>query len=208
MKAIVLMTLILTCRSSLFATNTLPDFKLIKSEDGVALYERWIRHNGNTVRELKIVFATFRVGVPELAALLKDASKGNKWNVKAAQYKIKNGENEYLWYNYIRYELPWPMNDQDCSLQFRASAGAGSITFSSVNNNSYPLQKNVTRIEGVRGQWLVERLRGDSSRVSYQIVTSKSGSVPRWVSDPIVYDNMITTISRFKRLLISNNASK
>ncbi|MCF3108647.1 hypothetical protein LL912_07640 [Niabella sp. CC-SYL272] len=179
------------------------DFKLVKTSDGIALYERWVMHNGNKVRELKVCFNVAAAGVSDVVSLLKDAGKGSSWNVRSSQYKVTKTPDERVWLNYIRYSLPWPMEDQDCSLKYfynttAAATGSHTIYFESVQ---HPRFKNVTRLEGTSGKWVVDQLENRQSRITYQILTNKSGTVPRWISDPIVYDNIITTMVRFKSLL-------
>ncbi|WP_300603302.1 hypothetical protein [Niabella sp.] len=205
MKKILFLWLLLLFSS--FSNAGAPaDFKLVKITNGIMLYERWVMHNGNKVRELKASFDVAEAGLPDVVALLKDAGKGSRWNVRSSQYKVTRTPDEHVWLNYIRYSLPWPMEDQDCSLKYfynasAAAAGAQTIYFESIQHQVYPKFKNVTRLEGTSGKWTVDPLEHRQSRITYQILTNKSGTVPRWVSDPIVYDNIITTMSRFKSLL-------
>ncbi len=37
-------------------------------------------------------------------------------------------------------------------------------------------------------------------KVTYLITTDRSREIPRWVSDPIVHNNLIKTMSKFKTL--------
>ena len=205
MKKIYLL-LLLFLATGLVNASAPDDFKLIKVSNGIALYERWVMHNGNKVRELKLSFEVAGAGAADVVALLKDAGKGNSWNVKSSQYEITQTRDANVWLNYIRYSLPWPMEDQDCSLKYSYSKagtfpGSGTIYFESIRHQVYPQFKNVTRLEGTAGKWVVDQLEHNQSRITYQILTNKSVSVPRWVSDPIVYDNILTTMARFKSLL-------
>ncbi|SDD49161.1 SRPBCC family protein [Niabella drilacis] len=198
--------LLLVLVAGLLSAAPSGDFKLVKISDGIRLYERWVMHNGNKVRELKLSFDVVGAGAADVVALLKDAGKGSRWNVKSSQYKITPTRDENVWLNYIRYSLPWPMEDQDCSLRYSYAKGnpfshSGIIYFESIRHQVYPQFKNVTRLEGTAGRWVVDELAQNQSRITYQILTNKSGSVPRWVSDPIVYDNILTTMARFKSLL-------
>ena len=132
------------------------DFKLVKTVNGISLYERWVPHNGNTVRELKAVFEITGAGLPDIITLLRDADKGNLWNTRASQYKIAGTTDQNTWLNYIRYKLPWPMDDQDCSLKYQAFPVANAIFFESVSHPAYPRIKNVSRLEGTSGKWMIE----------------------------------------------------
>ncbi|ANH80676.1 hypothetical protein A8C56_06515 [Niabella ginsenosidivorans] len=196
--AIALTALLFICKAAV--AN---DFRLVKTANGVSLYERWVPHNGHTVRELKAAFEAPGVGLPDIIRLLKDADKGSVWNTRASQYKITRTKNNNIWLNYIRYKLPWPMDDQDCSLKFEAYPGSNSISFESVLHPVYPRLKNVSRLEGTSGSWMIENSANNKVRITYQILTNKSTDVPRWISDLIVYDQIITMLSKFK-ILLSN----
>lgn len=203
-KILFLMQLIFCC--GLLSAAPSGDFKMVKTSNGIALYERWVMHNGNKVRELKVSFVVAGAGLTDVVALLKDAQKGSRWNVKSSAYKITPTRDVHVWLNYIRYSLPWPMEDQDCSLKYfyhaaPVPARSNTIYFESVRHQVYPPLKNVTRLEGTSGKWIIDQLDRNQSRITYQILTNKSVTVPRWVSDPIVYDNMLTTMFRFKSLL-------
>ncbi|MGJ7029882.1 hypothetical protein [Niabella hirudinis] len=205
MKKIYLL-LLLFLATGLLKASPSGEFKLVKASNGITLYERWVMHNGNEVRELKLSFEVAGASAADVVALLKDAGKGSRWNVKSSQYKITPTRDENVWLNYIRYSLPWPMDDQDCSLRYSYTKGntfsrSGTIYFESTRHQVYPQFKNVTRLEGTAGKWVVDQLERNQSRITYQILTNKSVSVPRWVSDPIVYDNILTTMARFKSLL-------
>ncbi|MBO9593501.1 MAG: hypothetical protein J7599_11385 [Niabella sp.] len=205
MKKILFLWLLILVGSFLNAAAP-ADFKWVKTSNGIMLYERWVMHNGNKVRELKVCFDVPGAGLSDVVGLLKDAGKGSSWNVRSSQYKVTKTPDEHVWLNYIRYSLPWPMEDQDCSLKYfynatTGTAGAHTIYFESIQHQVYPRFKNVTRLEGTSGKWTVDQLENGPSRITYQILTNKSGTVPRWVSDPIVYDNILTTMARFKSLL-------
>lgn len=181
------------------------DFKLIQSQQNIALYERWVQHNGNNVRELKAIFTVKTSGAANVIQLLKDAGKGNVWNPNASAYKIRALQNT-SWLTYIRYKTPFPMDDQDCCLKYSYTDAdinkpACSIYFESMASSNYPIKNDVTRITGIKGQWLIENKGNGTAKITYQIVSDKSASVPRWVSDPIIHNNLFTTISGFKKLL-------
>lgn len=187
-------------------TASAADFELVKKEQNIALYERWINHNGNTVRELKVDFIARAVSAENVIALLKDPVKGTQWNKNAKSFKVAYTLNDAAWLTYTRYKIPWPMNDQDCSLKYyfnksELNRTLCNIYFESVKTEKFPVIDNVTRITGTRGKWVVEKAREGSIKITYQVVTDKSASVPRWISDPVIHENIFKTIAAFKKLL-------
>lgn len=182
------------------------DFELVKAERNISLYERWVKHNGNNVRELKADFIVKAASAADVVALLKNPAQGARWNANAKKYKIAYTGNDAVWLAYIRYKIPWPMDDQDCSLQysFNRSDLDGRvcvISFRGVDTHKFPVEKNVTRITGTSGKWVVEKINNGDIKITYQIVTDKSATVPRWISDPIIHDNLFKTIEAFRTLL-------
>ncbi|GAB3421696.1 SRPBCC family protein [Niabella aquatica] len=182
------------------------DFKLVKNESNINLYERWVPHNGNTVRELKADFVVRTPSADAVIALLKDPDKGAKWNTHARTVKIAVTKNETVWYTYVRYKMPWPMNDQDCGLKYffnknDVSKAICPVYFEEAGVMQFPAIKNVNRITGTRGKWVLEKIKNGHLRVTYQIITDKSISVPRWIADPIIHDNLFTTMAAFRELL-------
>lgn len=182
------------------------DFELVKADRNISLYERWVKHNGNTVRELKADFFVKAASAQDVVALLKNPAKGPRWNTNAKSYKIAYTTNDAVWLTYVRYKIPWPMDDQDCSLKYSFNKRdlnnpVCNIYFEGILTEKFPVVKNVTRITGTRGKWVVEKVNNGSLKITYQIVTDKSASVPRWVSDPIIHDNLFKTITEFRKLL-------
>ena len=186
------------------------DFKLVKTVNGISLYERWVPHNGNTVRELKAVFEITGAGLPDIITLLRDADKGNLWNTRASQYKIAGTTDQNTWLNYIRYKLPWPMDDQDCCLlyHYREAAAKGEtaeVEFLSTTDHRFPRLPKTTRITGTKGKWQMEPQAAGQLKITYTVTTDRSKTIPRWVSDPIIHDNLFRTMTKFKSLLENNH---
>lgn len=182
------------------------DFTLVKKQASIALYERWIQHNNNPVRELKVEFVTRTISLNRLLQLLQDESKGKQWNRNAIQYKVAHQGNAPSWLLYIRYNLPWPLSDQDCCLRYSMPAAnnnhiSSEIFFESSTDPRFTEKAQVTRLTGVKGKWVLEPLNAQTCRVTYFIATNRSSSIPRWVSDPLVYNNLLQSMSSFKTLL-------
>lgn len=192
------------CIPSLFSDTS--DFKLVKQDNAIALYERWIPGaGGENVREIKAVFVV-KTAVPSVIGLFKNQARGMEWNTNASDYKIAAASNAQHWITYIKYDIPWPMDDQDCCLlyQYHEPAGEGGATeiiFESTADSRFPLCNKTTRITGTRGKWIMEPATGGQMKITYMVTTDRSKKIPRWVSDPIIHDNLFRTMTRFKSLL-------
>lgn len=179
------------------------DYKLVKKSGLVSLYEKWITAmNGEQAREIKIVFHV-NASPEQAVALLKDQSKGSKWNKRADIYNILAGANDNSWFSYVRYDLPWPVGDQDCCLQYsmKTLPTATEVLFQSVTHTQFPLKKGVGRISGTRGKWLFEKGDGAKMKVTYIVSANRNSKLPRVITDPLVRDNMIESMDLFTSLL-------
>ncbi len=195
----------------LFADNTVTsDFKMIKQQNSISLYERWIKHNGNEVRELKAEFEIRSTSIQSILSLLKNGSRGTEWNNNSKTYQVSLTKEEHVWITYICYGIPWPMDDQDCCLRYSyepaaLTASSFAISFESTNYPAFPVKKDVTRITGTKGKWSIENTGNGNFKIAYQVATDKSSSIPRWISDPLVYNNLLKTIASFRSILENKN---
>lgn len=196
---------ILIALSSLFMTAGSPapaigDYKIVKQDKVVTLYERWIQNgSGEKVRELKANFDV-RSSTAKLVALLQNQYLGIKWTPHAKEYKVSATKKSNQWINYVKYSMPWPFDDQDCCLLFSVD-NANQVSFSSVFSDNFPLKKNITRINNANGKWVMQDKGNGLLNITYTISTAKSKKVPAWISDPIVRNNMVETMKAFKKTL-------
>jgi hypothetical protein len=181
------------------------EYKLIKQQGNTSLYERWIPHPGEDVRELKAVF-TVNAGIDKIISLLQNQQLGMQWNKNASRYKIVRSGKSNEWITYIRYDMPMMMDDQECCLSYTVSNlssnnGTGYVvTFSSTTSALFPVHDGIKRITGIRGKWLLERIDDNKVSVTYIISSDRNKNIPRFVSDPIIRDNLFKTMNNFKSL--------
>lgn len=182
------------------------DFKLVKQQGAIALYERWVTQpNQEQVREIKAVFRV-QSSIPTMVNVFKDQREGKTWNTNAKSYSVLNGPDQNVWITYIKYSVPWPMDDQDCCLSYQllnpAPGGTmAEILFESTTHSSFPESQNTNRITGTKGKWIMQQEAGGKMLVTYLVRTDRNKKIPRWVSDPVVHSNLFKTISNLKMLL-------
>lgn len=177
------------------------NFTLVMNEKGISLYEKWVDiGNNRKARELKAVFTVTCTQAAALA-LLQDESKGTSWNANASSFAIKDNIGSG-WVNYIEYDLPWPMDNQDCVLKHNKTAGTANleVSFASTEHTAFPQKKNTNRIPDIKGKWVFVTDAGNQ-KVEYYITTSPSATMPRSITDPVVRNNLVKSMSSFKTLL-------
>lgn len=202
---ILLILVILLFQIPCHGADTTDEFKLVKYQNSVALYERWVQHNGEEVRELKAEFTIKAQDKEAFIQLLRDEKKGLAWNANVINYRVLPGKTSRQWMVYLKYDIPWPLNDNDCLLSFsyanpEPDEKVTEILFSSTESSHFPVTEGVNRITGTKGKWILEDI-GGSFKVTYFIATDRSRTIPRWISDPLIHDNLCRTMTAFKRLL-------
>jgi hypothetical protein len=180
------------------------NFVLVKEDNGIAIYERWYEVRPDLqAREIK---ATFRANAQPHAAvaLLRNESKGRMWNKNTESYRILH-QDDNIWFGYIQYDLPWPVSNQDCVLQYSQNLRGNSlhIEFKETDHPAFPIQKRIHRIPQINGRWIfTEGEQGIS--VEYYITTTPSATLPTWLTDPIIRNNLIETLQVFRKILEGN----
>lgn len=178
------------------------EFTLVKTSGDIALYERWISPEPNqSARQVKATF-TLRASPAAAVALLKDGSRGRMWNKNTNSYKVVDVSRN-SWVGYIQYDLPWPVSNQDCVLQYQATGHSDSlvISFEGTQHDRFPERKRVQRIAEIQGKWVFTKVADGEVLVEYYITTHPSKSLPKWIADPIIRNNLIETLDSFRTML-------
>ena len=187
--------------------NSNPDtanFVLVKKNNGISLYERWYSINASQqAREIKATF-TIKTDPYTAVALIKDESRGKQWNKNTQSYKVLS-QNDHIWFGYIQYDLPWPVSNQDCVLRYNQnhSGNVLHVEFENTDHPSFPVRKKIQRIPEINGRWIFTKTN-DGVAVEYYISTTPSNTLPTWLTDPIIRNNLIETLQVFRSILESN----
>ena len=135
--------------------------------------------------------------------MLKNASRGKDWNKNAVAFNtVLQPDNS--WITYIRYRIPWPFDDQDVCLQYHVIPGnktTHEVHFQSIASEHFPVNKNVTRVAGAKGKWVFKKSSDGKTEIVYTIATEKSSQVPRWVSDPLVHNNLLDAMDALRKIV-------
>jgi hypothetical protein len=176
-----------------------PPFQLVNQEGTITLYERWIKTGGAEVRELKAVFEV-HAPLERVLPLLQDKSPDHGWDYGADHHVMNSLPGQSGWQVYMRYDMPWPMHDQDCLLSFQPhqiSDRMLQIPFRSMRDNRFPESNTRDRISGVRGQWTIVSEGNGRLKITYQVSSDRSKKIPRWVSDPVVHAHLLESLHSF-----------
>jgi len=180
------------------------DFKLIKQDKNINIYARWIRvDDTRSARQLKAEF-TVNASFTKIFTLIKDDKRTTQWMKNTKSYYIITSVNQNTWYSYVQFSVPWPFNNQDCIIKYEVPApNAFSkyvIRFSGVPDY-LPEYKKVTRISHMEGVWRLLYLGKNSTKIEYEIFSKQAPSFPRWITDPIIQNNLISTMDAFRTMV-------
>ena len=182
-------------------------FELIKKEDQISIFERWINYpNANSTTQAREVKGEFTISNNVYAALklIRNEEKIQIWQTHVSEFKVYLQSDTMTWYEYSYHDIPWPVTDQDHYLKYKMSVIKPNeqlfVTFESAENKDLaPVREDVDRM-GLTGSWKFEKLPGKKIKVTYRII-SKPSSIPRLFTDPVIRRNIMSTIRSYIDIL-------
>lgn len=183
-------------------TGTHDGFELVREDAQIFVYERWVTFPKSdppvTAREVKTEFYT-KGNIADALALMKDETQIKNWQKHVSEFKVFPGTDS-IWYEYSYHDIPWPVSDQDHFLEYkienpRVSAGL-FITFKSLPNDTLAKsRKGVSRMT-LAGSWYFEEIPDNKIKVTYRIL-SMPGNIPRLFTDPVIRNNLMSTVEAY-----------
>ncbi|HYF70227.1 MAG TPA: hypothetical protein VD884_18940 [Ohtaekwangia sp.] len=191
------------------AAQSKEDFTLVKKDGNISIYERWITFPKSDppidAREVKGEFYfnnTIYAGIK----LLQNEAVVKQWQNHVSEFKVYPLKDTTTWLEYSYHDIPWPVSDQDHFLAYKIVSiknGKVFIAFESkVDEKRAPLRKSVTRMD-LSGSWTFEQITPTKVKATYRIL-SRPLNIPKWLTDPIIRNNMMTTIKEFITLIEKN----
>jgi hypothetical protein len=182
-------------------------FSLVKEDVDIRIYERWTIFPKSKppvkAREVKSEF-NLKATVRDAVNLLRDEKKIKEWQKHVSEFKVYPKNDTTWWEEYSYHDIPWPVSDQDHFLIYQIQKNSTPdrvfITFETkVNNTLAPVREDVTRMV-LSGSWLIEKTGPKKIKVTYSILSMPS-HIPRMFTDPVIRNNMMSTIKNYIRIL-------
>jgi hypothetical protein len=189
-------SLIVSVPGFLAAQETEAEYEVVRQDEKITLYERWTFFPGSKVnsRQIKGIFQT-TASLDKMFTAITHEAKIKEWQSHIIEHKYIP-KNDTSWHTYSLYDIPWPLTDQDYLLSYTLKERTENrmvLSFQySVNEKLAPLKEDVDRMPTI-GQWVFEKLTNGNTQVTY-IATSKPVSYPRFITDRIVRNNMMSTM--------------
>jgi hypothetical protein len=173
-------------------------YKLVMESEGVCIYEYWYNYHKTTpARGLKVTYkleGSLRVVLNSL----QDERLVKQWN-KNVSTSIISLQNDEKWIGYMHYQMPWPVQDQDCVLLYNVNEFKSNrleVEFITTTHEGFPPTKSTERMNFVKGKWIFNVV-DNGIELEYYVTTVPNKNLPRWLTDPIVRHNLLSTIHSF-----------
>lgn len=203
----ILLTLVLT-GLAMMSLNAIPprnesDYTFVRTEKNIALSSRDIKLQAKySVREMRAEFVVAG-SAATLFHILSDEKFSLQWMKGVKEYSVISRNNENEWLAYVQYRIPWPLRNQDCVIRYQCKPGENGDGFVLNLNSiadSLPERSGIERITHMSSCWVISQYNDNMCRVEYTVYSEQKPRYPRWVIDPIIQNNLISTLSSLREL--------
>ena len=190
------------------------EFTLVKDVSDIRISTRWIPvTEDRSARQIKAEYIV-NGPVSKVLSILCDDASFVKWMKGTKDYYRVRTVNPGQWYSYIQFGLPWPLRNQDCIIKYEITenTGEGITTVCLTGMPAFlKLFDGVDRIPHMEGSWSFTDLGNNKVGVEYMIFSNQKAKFPRWITDPIIQNNMVETMDAFRSMVherVSNNLTE
>lgn len=195
---LILVFIFLSMASRLIAQTENNGYEIVRQDDKITMYERWVPYPGTTTnsRQIKCVFDV-NTDLTSMYAFIYEEAKINTWQSNILEYTI-TPKNDSVWVAYSYYRIPWPLNNQDYLLTYSLLAKNENqiiLAFDHLEDEKLgTIKKSVDR-RPTKGKWELEKIGKGKTKVTYTI-TSLPLNHPRFITDRLVHNNLMSTINK------------
>lgn len=181
-------------------------YVFIKKSNNISLFYRWIElPDKRKVRELKAEL-DISASPEQIIATLRDEKVALNWLKGASEVKSVGSPGQNLWHTYIQYDIPWPLSNQDCIIRYNLESSNKQYMINMTGLPKYiPEKEGITRIQHLQGSWIIVPTNRNVCKVFYSVFSNQEPTFPRWITDPIIQGNLISTMEAFRTTVEKNN---
>jgi len=176
------------------------EWKLEKEKDGITVYTREV--GGKKIKEFKAE-TIMNTQVPELVAMVVDASTYVDWIDKIENAKIVEVISKDEFYVYTEADVPWPFDNRDIVTLNKVvkdeKTGAVTIEIAAVAGK-VPEKEGVVRMPESGGFWKFTPNKEGKIAVVYQYLADPGGGIPEWLVNAFLVDGPYKTLENMKRI--------
>ena len=194
-------SIILSLISILFVSSNIiaQNWEKKADKDGVVVYTRSVA--GSSFKEFKGE-TTVKSSLNALVALVDDHDAMINWMHNCSESKLLKRLNRTEGYNYTVTKAPWPVTDRDVITKFSLHQDPKTkvvvITLKG-EKDFIPEKSGKVRVSDLKGKWQFEPLGNGNVKVTYQLHTEPSGSIPSSVANAFVVDLPFESLKNLRK---------
>jgi len=174
---------------------------LKKNCDGIKIYAGSVE--GSDVKSVKLE-CILDASLPQLCALLLDASAHHKWiYCTEKSHPVKQlAENEQIYYSEM--DMPFPISNRDIVVHIKLSINPLTrvLTVNGEAVEGYvPLKEDLVRVKMSKIKWTVTPMGADRLHVSYIANVDPAGKLPAWIVNMFITRGPYETFKNVKKLV-------
>lgn len=190
------------CVSPTKTLDGVNNWELRKHDDDVFIYQRWMEAEpGRKAREL---YAEIQVNSTpgQLAQIIRSEKYGTEWLSMADEYKVLRENSDSEWYAYSRFNfLPALRFDLVTRNKMYLNSANHNITIDISGQPDYlPEDEKYRRLSHFEGRWEFASTDDTHTRIRYYMFSKTKPFLPRWVTDPFVFNEMENCVVNVKKI--------
>jgi hypothetical protein len=170
----------------------------VKEEDGIKIYTR--NEAEKSLKSFRGV-ADIKAPAEKVFALMEDINNTDWWDKNLTRIEVLQYEKNKRARYYLVYDLPWPVKDRDLCVEVTINAdplsGEKSITAIPIAG-VIPERNDMVRIKEYSQTWKITPAGNDMAHVILEGYIDPAGSIPDWISNSLIVDSPLKSISGVK----------
>lgn len=177
------------------------DWQTAMTRNDITVYSR--PQQGSDFAEFKATMLT-PTSLQQTLQLITNTKATVHWldHCKDSRLLARPEPNQALVYTLI--SAPWPLQDRDTVVHFTFEPTPNQQGWHILMQGKpdiLPEQKNTIRIRSLTGDWLLEAVSRQQTRVTYRLRLNPGGDSPAWLVNAFSSQGMYQTLANLRRLL-------
>lgn len=173
---------------------------LVRDRDGIAVHTRPVEGSG--ILEFKGT-GLVAASVDSVRAVLRNVDDFEHWFPNTSESRLLAREDD-VQFQYTVIDAPWPVSDRDnvfrSETEHDPATGIVRVAVTAAPDR-VPEQPDRVRVRHARGQWLLEPVAPDRTRVTFTMHLEPGGGVPQWLLNSQVVETPFKALANLRTRL-------
>jgi hypothetical protein len=174
------------------------NWQLAKSGNGIEIFTR--EREGGKIKEYKALLIV-NSPVHRVEKLLDDVNEYPTWQDNCDYAKVIEKTSSTIQFERYYTDTPWPIADRDLVMKMvKEKKADGSVKYTRISApDKFPVDSDFMRIQEAGGEWLLEPVGEQQSKLTYQFYADPGGSLPAWLVNSFIVQGPFNTFSNLKK---------